>query len=307
MSKPIIDKSKIVITGYDDLFGGSSGGKCDADITEVSLKDLKAFKDHPFKVRDDEEMRKLAESIKEYGVLMPALVRPHPHGGYELISGHRRARAAQIAGKSFIPAIVMDVDDDTSIIAMVDSNLHREVILPSEKAFSYKMKLEAIKHQGKRTDIDEGTTSVPGEQKLFARDIVARDAGESAAQVRRYIRLTELTEDLMQMVDDGVVGLKQGVELSYLNKNEQRSVYSIIRDLSVKINLEQASRIKSLSKSGHCSRDSIYAVLHEEPIKPRKFVIKPDKLSEYFGDNVSDDVIERTIFGLLDKWKKEKG
>ena len=303
MSKPIIDKSKIVITGYDDLFGGSSGGKCDADITEVSLKDLKAFKDHPFKVRDDEEMRKLAESIKEYGVLMPALVRPHPHGGYELISGHRRARAAQIAGKSFIPAIVMDVDDDTSIIAMVDSNLHREVILPSEKAFSYKMKLEAIKHQGRRTDL----TSVHNEQRLDARAIVAADAGESKAQVQRLIRLTFLIRELLERVDNGELGLVQGVELSYLNQNEQKSVNAVLKELKTKVSVNQARMIKSLSKSGHCSRDSIYAVLHEEPIKPRKFVIKPDKLSEYFGDNVSDDVIERTIFGLLDKWKKEKG
>ena len=294
---------KIKITGYDELFGGSAGGKCDAEIREILLSDILPFANHPFKVMDDEEMEKLVESVKENGVIIPALARPS-EGKYELISGHRRKRAAELAGLSTMPVIVREIDDDVATIAMVDANLQRKIILPSEKAFSYKMKLEALKHQGKRNDLGDAT-SVPEEQKLFARDRVAKDAGESAAQVRRYIRLTELLHELLEMVDANELGLKQGVEISYLNKNEQKSFLSVMKELSIKPKLEQATKIKKLSREGRCSRDAIYAVLKEEKNRPRSFVIKPEKLSNYFPDNVSDDVIERTIFALLDKWKKE--
>ena len=295
---------KIKITGYDELFGGSAGGKCDAEIREILLSDILPFANHPFKVKDDEEMERLVKSVKENGVIVPALARPS-EGKYELISGHRRKHAAELAGLSTMPVIVREIDDDAATIAMVDANLQREVILPSEKAFSYKMKLEALKHQGKRNDLDEQLTSVPGERKLEARDKIAKDAGESAAQVRRYIRLTELLHELLEMIDANELGLKQGVEISYLNKNEQKSFLSVMKELSAKPKLEQATKIKKLSREGRCSRDAIYAVLKEEKNRPRSFVIKPEKLSNYFPDNVSDDVIERTIFALLDKWKKE--
>ena len=301
-------RDKIQITGYDELFGGSSGGACDADIREIALAELHPFAGHPFKVKDDEEMERLVESVKENGILVPALARTDKaSGGYELISGHRRKRAAELAGLSSMPVIVRDIDDDTSTIAMVDANLQREKILPSEKAFAYKMKLEALKHQGKRNDIGQEATCGPRDHKLKARDIVAEDAGESAVQVRRYIRLTELCEGLLDKVDEGNIGLKQGVEFSYLNKNEQRSLLSVLNELDIRPSTEQATRIRSLSKEGHCTKDSIYAVLHEEPNKPRKFVIKSDQLAKYFPENVSDEVIERTIFELLDKWKKQTG
>ena len=306
MSKPAF-REKIKITGYDDLFGGSAGGVCDADIREIALAELHPFMGHPFKVKDDEEMEKLVESIKENGILVPALARKAKSGGYEMISGHRRKRAAELAGLHSMPVIVREIDDDTSTIAMVDANLQRERILPSEKAFAYKMKLEALKHQGKRSDLVEESTSVPMEQRYTAREMVAKDAGESTAQVQRFIRLTELTEPLLDMLDKNDLGLRQGVEFSYLNKTEQKSLFSVLKELDVKPTMEQASRIRGLSKDGRCTKEAIYAVLKEEPVKPRRFVIKPDRLAQYFPENVSDDVIERTIFDLLDKWKKQTG
>ena len=306
MAKAKSFTEKIKITGYDELFGGSAGGKCDAEIREIPLADLRPFQNHPFKVKDDEAMEKLAESIKENGVLVPAMARPLTEGGYEIISGHRRKHAAELAGFSSMPVIVREIDDDEAVIAMVDANLQREVILPSEKAFSYKMKLEALKHQGKRNDLDE-TTCVPKEHKLKARDRIAYDAGESAAQVRRYIRLTELIQELLDKVDTNDLGLKQGVEISYLNKNEQRSFLLVVNELAIKPSVDQTIRIRNLSKDGHCTRDSIYAVLKEKPAKTRKIVIRQEKLAEYFPDDISDEVIERTIFQLLDQWKEKAG
>ena len=291
---------KIKITGYDELFGGSSGGKCDAQIMEVSLRELYPFENHPFKVKDDEEMEKLVESVKENGVLVPAMARPRKGGGYELISGHRRRRAAELAGLSSMPVIVREIDDDEAVISMVDANLQREVILPSEKAFSYKMKLEALKHQGKRMDL----TSGQNDQKLNARKRMAEDSGESESKVRRYIRLTELIPDLLNMVDENRVGFQPGVEMSFLNKTEQKTLLFVMKEMQVKPTVKQAIRLKALSKDGRCSRDAIYAVLKEEPCKPRKVVIRSDKLADYFPENVSEEVIERTIFDLLDEWKK---
>lgn len=298
---------KIKLTGYDELFGGDASGRCDAQLQEIPLRDLRPFAHHPFKVRDDEDMAKLTESIKDYGIFVPALVRPHPDGGYEILSGHRRAYAANKAGLTMMPAIVREIDDDEAVIAMVDANLQREKILPSEKAFSYKMKLEALKHQGKRRDLEEQSTSDHRDQKLGAREKVALDAGESGPQIQRYIRLTELNSDLLEKTDAGVIGLRQGVEFSYLNTVEQKSLNAVICDLEVHPSTAQASKIRALSKEHCCTKEAIYAVLREEPTKPRQFVIKSKKLAEYFPENVSDDVIERTIFELLDKWKAQTG
>ena len=291
---------------YDELFGGSSGGRCDAEIREIPLIDLHPFRNHPFKVKDDEAMEKLVESIKENGVLVPAMARPLEGGGYELVSGHRRKRAAEIAGLSSMPVIIREIDDDDAVISMVDVNLQREVILPSEKAFSYKMKMEALKHQGKRSDIQQAT-SVQFGQKLDARKKVAEDAGESSTQVQRYIRLTNLDTRLLDMVDQKEIGLNQAVELSYLNRTEQKSLASVLRELCVKPSIAQAARIRNLSRDGHCTKDAIYAVLKEEPPKTRKIVIRQDKLAEYFPEGISDKVIEKTIIQLLDQWKKKAG
>ena len=307
MAKAKSFTEKIKITGYDELFGGSSGGRCDAGIQEIPLIDLHTFRNHPFKVKDDEAMEKLVESIKENGILVPAMARPLKEGGYEIISGHRRKHAAKLAGFSSMPVIVRKIDDDEAVISMVDANLQRERILPSEKAFSYKMKLEALKHQGKRNDLSVRETSVPGERKLEARDIVAMDSGESAALVRRYIRLTELQQELLDKVDANELGLKQGVEISYLKKNEQKSFLAVVNELSAKPSVEQAARIRNLSRDGRCTKESIYAVLKEEKAKPRSFVIKQERLLDYFPENVSDDVIEKTIFQLLDQRKEKAG
>ena len=248
---------KIVISGYDELFGGTPDGKCDAYIQEVSVDKLKPFKDHPFKVREDNEFNRLKESIRGNGVLVPIMVRPLKNGNYEIISGHRRKKAAEKVGLISIPAVVTDMDDDSTVIAMVDSNMQRETILPSEKAFSYKMKHDALKHQGKRSDLDG--TSVPGEQKLNAREQVALDAGESPAQIRRYIRLTSLITGLLDKIDSSQIGLKQGVELSYLTTREQEELLAVLGGDS--LSLTQAKNIRNLSKEGKCTKDAITIVL----------------------------------------------
>lgn len=199
-----------------------------------------------------------------------------------------------------MPFIVREMDDDEAVIAMVDANLQREKILPSEKAFSYKMKLEAIKHQGKRSDL----TSVQNEQKSDARKKVADDSGESAAQVQRYIRLTNLVDGLLEMVDEKRIGFSQGVEASYLNRKEQKAVLAVLAEMNASPSVVQMARLRELSREGRCTKEAVYAVLKEEPSKPRKFVIRQERLAKYFPDNVADDVIERTIYGLLDEWKK---
>ena len=290
---------KIKITGYDELFGGGAGVKCDAEIREIPLADIRPFANHPFKVKDDEEMEKLAESVKENGVIVPALARPS-EGKYELISGHRRKRAAELAGLTSIPVIVRDIDDDAATIAMVDANLQRERILPSEKAFSYKMKLEALKHQGKRNDL----TSVHNEQKLMAREQVAEEAGESMAQVQRFIRLTELCSDFLKMLDEKKMALLVGVDLSYLDKDEQTIVLDQLKELQITMSTAQSGRIRELSNDGKCTAESVYAVLSEEKPKERKFVMKSKKISEYFPAETSQEEIEEIIFGLLDKWRE---
>ena len=306
MAKAKSFTEKIKITGYDELFGGSAGGKCDAEIREIPLADLRPFQNHPFKVKDDEAMEKLAESIKENGVLVPAMARPLTEGGYEIISGHRRKHAAELAGFSSMPVIVRTIDDDEAVIAMVDANLQREVILPSEKAFSYKMKLEALKHQGKRSDIQE-ITSVRFGQRLDARKKVAEDAGVSGTQIQRYIRLTNLSPDLLDMVDQKKIGFNQAVEISYLNVSEQKLLVGVLEELNAKPSVVQANRIRALSKEKRCTKESIYAVLKDEVPKQRKFVIRQERLAEYFPDDISDEVIERTIFQLLDQWKEKAG
>ncbi len=255
----------ISLTSLDDLFS-TEESRIDNNrekVCEIPLTELFPFKDHPFKVIDNQEMFDTAESIKEYGVLVPAIVRPRIEGGYELIAGHRRKRACEIAGLETMPVIIRNLDDDAATIIMVDSNLQRESILPSERAFAFKMKLEAIKRQGSRTDL----TSVQLGQKLnakSARETVAKEAGASAVQVQRFIRLTELIPALLEMVDQKKIAFNPAVELSYLKKEEQENLIEIIEMEQSTPSLSQAQRLKKLSAEGKCSFEGIYAIMSEE-------------------------------------------
>ena len=288
-------KRGISMSSFENILGFTGD-----DVVLIPLYQLHDFKDHPFQIKDDEAMEKLTESVKEQGVLVPIIVRKLAQESYEIISGHRRKRAAELAGKRDIPALIKPLDDDEAVIAMVDSNLQREELLPSEKAFSYKMKMEALKHQGKRNDL----TSVHNEQKLMAREQVAEEARESMAQVQRFIRLTELCSDFLKMLDEKKMALLVGVDLSYLDKDEQTIVLDQLKELQITMSTAQSGRIRELSNEGKCTAESVYAVLSEEKPKERKFVMKSKKISEYFPVETSQEEIEEIIFGLLDKWRE---
>lgn len=252
--------ANISLKGYDDIFS-TDQSRAEAQqerVQEIPLSELHPFEGHPFRVVDDEEMMKTAESVRDFGVLTPAIVRPDPDGGYEIVSGHRRHRASELAGKETMPAIVRDLDDDAAIILMVDANLQRESILPSERAFAYKMKLDAIKHQGQRTDL---TSSQVG-MKLQAMDIVGQEAGESRNQVHRYIRLTELIPELLDMVDTGQIKFNPAVELSYLASEEQKDFLSAMDYAQAAPSLSQAQRIKKLAQEGECTLDAMCEIMN---------------------------------------------
>ena len=254
--------ANISLKGYDDIFS-TDQSRAEAQqerVQEIPLSELHPFEGHPFRVVDDEEMMKTAESVRDFGVLTPAIVRPDPDGGYEIVSGHRRHRASELAGKETMPAIVRDLDDDAAIILMVDANLQRESILPSERAFAYKMKLDAIKHQGQRTDL---TSSQVG-MKLQAMDIVGQEAGESRNQVHRYIRLTELIPELLDMVDTGQIKFNPAVELSYLASEEQKDFLSAMDYAQAAPSLSQAQRIKKLAQEGECTLDAMCEIMNKD-------------------------------------------
>ena len=254
---------KIELASVDDLFSTEESRQDEQleKIQEIPLSELHPFKDHPFKVKDDDAMIETADSIKKYGVLVPAIARPLPDGGYELVAGHRRRRASELAGKETMPVIVRDLDDDAATIIMVDSNLQRENLLPSERAFAYKMKLEAIKHQGARTDL----TSVQVEQKLSARDQVAKEAGErSGIQVMRYVRLTELIPELLDMVDEKKIAFNPAYELSFLKPDEQQMLVETMDYEQATPSLSQAQRMKKFSQEGKLSEDVMLAIMSEE-------------------------------------------
>ena len=269
----------------------------------IPVEKLHPFEGHPFRVVDDEEMMKTAESVRDFGVLTPAIVRPDPDGGYEIVSGHRRHRASELAGKETMPAIVRDLDDDAAIILMVDANLQRESILPSERAFAYKMKLDAIKHQGQRTDL---TSSQVG-MKLQALDIVGQEAGDSRNQVHRFIRLTNLIPELLDMVDEKKISFNPAVELSYLDESQQRDFLEAMADTQNAPSLSQAQRLKKLAQEGHFSYDVAFAVMGE-PKKDEldKVVIKNDTLRKYFPESSTPREMEEKIIGLLEESKTEK-
>ena len=295
----------IELKSVDDLFA-TEESRADAQrekVQEIPLGELHPFRNHPFKVKDDAAMQDTVDSVREYGVLVPAIARPDPDGGYELIAGHRRHYASELAGKETMPVIVRDLDDDAATIIMVDSNLQREELLPSERAFAYKMKLEAIRHQGKRQEL---TSSQVG-MKLQALDIVGQEAGDSRNQVHRFIRLTNLIPELLDMVDEKKISFNPAVELSYLDESQQRDFLEAMADTQNAPSLSQAQRLKKLAQEGHFSYDVAFAVMGE-PKKDEldKVVIKNDTLRKYFPESSTPREMEEKIIGLLEESKTEK-
>ncbi len=272
-------------------------------IVELPLSELHDFPNHPFKVRDDEAMQETTESIKQYGVLVPAIVRPREGGGYEIIAGHRRKHGSELAGLATMPCIVREMDDATATILMVDSNIQRENILPSERAQAYKMKLEALKRQGVRNDL----TSPQVAAKFRADDEVAKDAGISGDTVRRYIRLTELAPELQQMVDDKKIGMTPAVEISYLKPEEQKMLLTAIDSEQATPSLSQAQRMKKLSQDGKLNDDTMLGIMMEQK-KPETYsvTISGDKLRKYFPRSYTPQRMEETILKLLDGWLKKR-
>ena len=297
---------KIELASVDDLFSTEESRQDEQleKIQEIPLSELHPFKDHPFKVKDDDAMIETADSIKKYGVLVPAIARPLPDGGYELVAGHRRRRASELAGKETMPVIVCDLDDDAATIIMVDSNLQRENLLPSERAFAYKMKLEAIKHQGARTDL----TSVQVEQKLSARDQVAKEAGErSGIQVMRYVRLTELIPELLDMVDEKKIAFNPAYELSFLKPDEQQMLVETMDYEQATPSLSQAQRMKKFSQEGKLSEDVMLAIMSEEKKGDLdKVTLSSDTLRKYFPKSYTPAKMQETIIKLLEQWQKKR-
>ena len=296
---------KIELASVDDLFSTEESRQDEQleKIQEIPLSELHPFKDHPFKVKDDDAMIETADSIKKYGVLVPAIARPLPDGGYELVAGHRRRRASELAGKETMPVIVRDLDDDAATIIMVDSNLQRESLLPSERAFAYKMKLDAMKHQGERVDL---TSSQVG-TKLRADEILAQQAGSSRNQVQRYIRLTELIPELMDMVDEKKIALNPAYELSFLKKEEQVDLLDAMDSEQATPSLSQAQRMKKFSQDGKLSEDVMLAIMSEEKKGDLdKVTLSSDTLRKYFPKSYTPAKMQETIIKLLEQWQKKR-
>ncbi|MCI7098773.1 MAG: ParB/RepB/Spo0J family partition protein, partial [Lachnospiraceae bacterium] len=271
-------------------------------VRMIPLSELHPFKNHPFKVLDDEAMLRTIESVSQYGVLVPGIVRPRPEGGYEIVAGHRRHHALELIGKETMPVIVREMDDDTAVIQMVDSNFQRENVLPSERAFAFRMKLEAIKHQGARSDL----TSTQVAQKLSV-EKVGEDAGVSKDTVRRYIRLTELIPELLVMVDTKQIAFNPAVELSYLKKEEQKEFLVAMDYAQAAPSLSQAQRLKKFSQEGKCSLDAMCAIMSEEKKgDPGRVTLKGDVLKKYFPQSYTPKQMEDTIIKLLEQWQKKR-
>ena len=291
--------ANVSLTSYDDIFGPEETYE---RVQEIPLGELHPFKNHPFKVIDDESMLRTVESVARYGVLAPAIARPRIEGGYELVAGHRRHHASELAGKETMPVIVRELDDDAAVILMVDSNLQRERILPSERAFAYKMKMDAIKHQGARSDLTSGQVV----QKSSLEQI-AEGTGESYKQVQRYIRLTELIPELLKMVDEGIIKFNPAVELSFLKKEEQENFIEAMDYSQNTPSLSQAQRLKKLSQDGKCTLEAMCAVMDEQKKEELdKVVIKNDVLKKYFPKSYTPKQMESTIIKLLEQWQKKR-
>lgn len=294
----------IVLKSVDDIFQ-TEENRADAQrerVQEIPLDQLKPFRNHPFKVRDDQRMLDTVDSIREYGVLVPAIARPDPEGGYELISGHRRKRGCEMAGLQTMPVIIRNLDDDAAVLVMVDSNIQREELLPSERAFAYKMKLEALKHQGARSDL----TSMQVAQKLSVQK-VGDDAGVSKDQVRRFIRLTELISELLDMVDERKLAFNPAVEVSYLKRDEQRMLLEAMDAEQTTPSLSQAQRLKKFSQEGRLTEEAMSAIMSEEKKSEMdKVTLRSDTLRRYFPKSYTPKQMEQTIIKLLDVWKQRQ-
>ena len=297
---------KIELTSLDDLFSTEESrqeAKLEK-IRDIPLSELHPFKNHPFHVRDDEAMMETADSVRQYGVLVPAIARPDPNGGYELVSGHRRHRASELAGMETMPVIVRELDDDAAVLVMVDSNLQRENILPSERAFAYKMKLEAIKHQGVRSDL---TSRQLGEKSQTSIQLVANQSGESQRQVQRYIRLTELVPDLLKMVDERKIALNPAYELSFLKKEEQEQLLDAMDSEQATPSLSQAQRLKKFSQEGHLTPDVMCAIMSEEKKSEwDRVTLTSETLRKYFPKSYTPKKMQETIVKLLEAWQRQR-
>ncbi|WP_348817305.1 ParB/RepB/Spo0J family partition protein [Faecalibacterium prausnitzii] len=295
----------VSLKGADDIFSTEESRQEQRreQIQQIPLAELRPFTNHPFKVLDDESMQRTVESIEQYGVLSPLIARPRPEGGYEIISGHRRQHAAQLAGLDTLPVIVRQMDDNAAVLLMVDSNIQRENILPSERAFAYKMKLEALKKQGARSDL----TSDQLGQKLWSVEQVANDAGESKTQIQRFIRLTNLIPELLDMVDEKKIAFNPAVELSYLDEAQQRDFLEAMQDTQNAPSLSQAQRLKKLALEGHFSYDVAFAVMGEaKKDELDKVVIKNETLRKYFPRSYTPKQMEDTIIKLLEQWQRKR-
>lgn len=300
--------ANVTLSSYDEIFTTEEGRteSQQEHVQMIPLSELHPFEGHPFRVVDDEEMQKTVESVKQYGVLTPAIARPDPDGGYEIISGHRRLRASELAGLDKLPVIVREMDDDEAIIYMVDSNLQREHILPSERAFAYKMKMDAIKHQGQRADLTCAQDGHKLEGKK-SRDIVAEEAGVSKNQVSRYIRLTELIPEIRDMVDEKKIAFNPAVELSYLKQEEQREFLDAMDYAQAAPSLSQAQRLKKLSQEGECKLDTMCEVMNEVKKDDMTTITIPhDVLRKYFPKSYTPQQMQDVIVKLLDQWQKKR-
>lgn len=284
---------KIKLSSFDDLFGTQEAGTGAEQVQEIPLCELHEFRGHPFKVVDDEKMQETVESIKNYGVLMPGIARPRAEGGYEIIAGHRRRHGCELAGLSTMPMFVRDYTDDEATIIMVDTNIQREDILPSEKARAYSMKYEAMKHQGKK-----GTGN--------SLDEVGEAAGESGKTVQRYIWLSRLSDELLEMVDKKKIGLVQGVDISFLTEQAQEWVQVIMEETGTNISTVQSAKLKEYGKKGELNMPMVRLILTEEKPKERKVTLKAEKISRYFPEEYSESEIENVIIELLEEWQKKQ-
>ncbi len=282
---------KVRLNSFDDLFGIDETGET---VTSVPLSELHTFKGHPFRVLDDEKMQETVESVKQYGVLMPGIVRPHPKGGYEVIAGHRRWRACELAGLTEMPVIIREMDDDTAVVLMVDTNIQREDILPSEKAKAYRMKYEAMKHQGSK-----------GEK--YTADAIGEAAGDSGRTVQRYIRLSELVEELLDYVDENKIPMVAGEKLSYLKAEEQAWVVDAIGNSGIFPSKAQAEQLKASSEAGELTEGNVYAVLIRKDKENVNVTISARKIRNYFPTEYSKEQIEDVIYTLLEEWKQKEG
>ena len=295
----------VSLKGADDIFSTEESRQEQQreQVQQIPIGELFPFKNHPFKVLDDESMQRTVESVEQYGVLSPLIARPRPEGGYEIISGHRRQHAAQLAGLETLPVIVRQMDDDAAVLLMVDSNLQRENILPSERAFAYKMKLEALKNQGARSDL----TSTQLVSKLRSNEQLGAENNQSRETVRRFIRLTNLIPELLDMVDEKKIAFNPAVELSYLDTNQQRDFLEAMNDTQNAPSLSQAQRLKRLAQEGHFSYDVAFAVMGEEKKDELdKVVIKNDTLRKYFPRSYTPKQMEDTIIKLLEQWQRKQ-